>query len=142
MAPAPSQEMTENEAIVAKAPPAKGTRFWLAMLCIMLSTFLAALDSVSRPPLNFKIRHFCSPKHIDIRCNSPPHNRRRVARCSVRLDRIRIHTRVGRRDSYVVALGQHIRSTTCLVILHPPFCSWKCVVWRCSVYEHAHWWSW
>ncbi|KAG6872024.1 hypothetical protein C0995_013806 [Termitomyces sp. Mi166 len=40
------KETTENEAIVAKAP-AKGTRFWLAMVCIMLSTFLAALDSTS-----------------------------------------------------------------------------------------------
>ncbi|KAF9457247.1 iron permease [Collybia nuda] len=28
-------------------PPAKGARFWLAMLCIMLSTFLAAFDTTS-----------------------------------------------------------------------------------------------
>jgi len=41
-----SKEAMENEAAVAQAP-AKGMRFWLAMSCIMLSTFLAALDSVS-----------------------------------------------------------------------------------------------
>ncbi|KAF5348323.1 hypothetical protein D9756_010455 [Leucocoprinus leucothites] len=46
MSQAPSKETTENEAIVAKTPT-KGTRFWLAMLCIMLSTFLAALDTTS-----------------------------------------------------------------------------------------------
>ena len=39
----PSKETTENEAIVAK-----GTQFWLAMVCIMLSTFLAAFDTVSQ----------------------------------------------------------------------------------------------
>ncbi|PPR05628.1 hypothetical protein CVT26_009350 [Gymnopilus dilepis] len=41
-----SKELTENEVAVAKTP-AKGTRFWLAMLCIMLSTFLAAFDTTS-----------------------------------------------------------------------------------------------
>ncbi|KAL9715560.1 hypothetical protein Ac2012v2_000001 [Leucoagaricus gongylophorus] len=46
MSEALSKEAMENEVAVAQAP-AKGMRFWLAMSCIMLSTFLAALDSTS-----------------------------------------------------------------------------------------------
>jgi len=46
MPQAQSKEPRENEVIVSPSP-AKGMRFWLAMICIMLSTFLAALDSVS-----------------------------------------------------------------------------------------------
>ncbi|RDB26872.1 Efflux pump FUS6 [Hypsizygus marmoreus] len=46
MSQTPSKVTTENEGVVAKTPT-KGTRFWLAMVCIMLSTFLAAFDTTS-----------------------------------------------------------------------------------------------
>jgi hypothetical protein len=45
------EKSSNNEFVsdsVAALPPERGAKFWMAMVCIMLSTFLAALDTVSQ----------------------------------------------------------------------------------------------
>lgn len=73
-------------------PPRKGIRFWLILASLVVSLFLAILESVSQFSYMYIMR---SHRLIGRDCHCPTHNRRRPSRHSILMDsqciRINVH---------------------------------------------------